>query len=85
MSQCETHNTCAHTLPAKNTEGRQAPFVRRQKQNLGRPSALCEMGCTSSSAGTRAQLQPGTASDLLSFVVVFGSADVNAEFSREAE
>lgn len=69
----------------RTQRGSQAPCVRQQKQNLGRPSALCEMGCTSSSAGTRAQLRPGTASDLLSFVVVFGSADVNAEFSREAE
>lgn len=46
---------------------------------------LCEMGCTPDSAVTRAQLQPGAASDLVFFVVVFGSADVNAELSREAE
>lgn len=51
----------------------------------GRPSAPCEMGCTPNSAGTRAQLRPGTVSDLLSFVVVFGSADVNAEFSIATE
>lgn len=81
-----THSTCAHTaLPLENTGGSQAPLVRQCAQNLGCPSDLCEMGRTPDSAATRAQLQPGAASDLLSFVVVLGSADVNAEFSREAE
>lgn len=48
----------------------------------GVPPLSVRGAATPDSAGTRAQLRPGTASDLLSFVVVFGSADVNAEFSR---
>lgn len=72
------------TLPPKNT-GR-ADSIRKAAAWFGASlSSARETGRTPDSADTGAQLRPGTASDLLSFVVVFGSAGVNAEFSREAE
>lgn len=57
------------------------PHLQSSRRRVWGVSLLCMGGVIPpDSAGTGAQLRPETASDLLSFVVVFGSADVNAEF-----
>lgn len=52
---------------------------------FGAPPALREMGRSPGLSWHRGPAPIRHAADLLSFVVVFGSADVDAELSREAE